>query len=258
MNKKDLSFLDKMFVNNNLNNFQILIINQTTPNYILKSSLNNIRIINTFEYGLSKSRNLAIENAIGDICLIADDDVEYVKGFKKIITDAYILHNNAGAIIFNSEINGYLRNPKYLLQSKRVTRIKECFSVTSVDISFRRKYIQNSNIKFNVLMGLNSPFMSGEEFVFLNDILKQTKIYYKDKLILRHSEISTGTKISLMQIIPNYAIQYHLVYPNMFYFKVVKLIIHLLFRREISISKIHLIFSMCLKARNKYLKLLTN
>ena len=45
------------------------------------SDFENIRVINSFEIGLSKSRNLAIKNALGDICIIADDDIEYVEDF---------------------------------------------------------------------------------------------------------------------------------------------------------------------------------
>ena len=78
-----------MFANNTLEDYRILIINQTTKDNLLESELTNVRVINSFEKGLSKSRNLAIRNAMGDICLIADDDITYKKGFKKdIITES--------------------------------------------------------------------------------------------------------------------------------------------------------------------------
>ena len=70
MNQKDDSLINKMNLHCNS-----LIINQCSYDSVKKKDA--IRIINTTERGLSKSRNMAIENSIGDICIIADDDLVY-------------------------------------------------------------------------------------------------------------------------------------------------------------------------------------
>ena len=100
MNRTSLSFIEKMFPHNKLENLSLLIINQTKLGHECVSNFENIRVINTYETGLSKSRNLAIKNAIGDICLIADDDVEYVKDFDEIVKEAYHHFKHASIILF--------------------------------------------------------------------------------------------------------------------------------------------------------------
>ena len=49
-----------------------------------------IKFISCDEKGLSKSRNKAINNATGDICIIADDDVTYSDDYIEKIRQAYL------------------------------------------------------------------------------------------------------------------------------------------------------------------------
>ena len=65
-----------------------MIINQTTQDKQLESDLSNVRVINAFELGLSKSRNLALQHSTADIVLFADDDVEYVPDVLQIVEKA--------------------------------------------------------------------------------------------------------------------------------------------------------------------------
>jgi len=74
MNRDSLDFLIPMFPFASLADFSILIINQTHANAILTSDFSNIKVINSFEKGLSKSRNLGLKNAQGEILILADDD----------------------------------------------------------------------------------------------------------------------------------------------------------------------------------------
>ena len=63
MNRNNFDFLKAMFVNIPIENYHILIINQTTGNNKLESDFENVRVINTTELGLSKSRNMALKQA---------------------------------------------------------------------------------------------------------------------------------------------------------------------------------------------------
>ena len=89
MLREDLSFLDEIFKYNDINDFHVLIINQTTEDKILKSDNPKIKVINSLEFGVPKSRNLAITNASKDICLMADDDIVYKSNLYMTITEAY-------------------------------------------------------------------------------------------------------------------------------------------------------------------------
>ena len=191
MDRRDNSFLDKMFSNNNINDFNILIINQTTQSDILKSDLKNIRVINSFERGLSKSRNLAIKNAIGDICLFADDDVVYKHGFDKEILSTFKNIQNADVITFKMQDNTgklFKEYPNVDWHNK-----KTLITVNSVVIAFVRRKIVNLGITFNSCFGLGAVFPTGDEYVFLRDVLStKSKIYFEKTVILTHKYFSSG------------------------------------------------------------------
>ena len=101
-NRTTLDFIDNMFKNNVLEHYHLLIINQTSEHKLLVSHKPNIRVINAFETGLSRSRNLAIQHAIGDICLLADDDVVFLEGFENKIMESYDQLKDADLITFKT------------------------------------------------------------------------------------------------------------------------------------------------------------
>ena len=89
MNRTSLYFLNPMFANNVLENYSILIVNQSHENTQLFSNQPNIRVINSSDKGISNSRNLAVKNAFGKIVLFADDDVVYQENFQKTIIESH-------------------------------------------------------------------------------------------------------------------------------------------------------------------------
>jgi len=186
MNKKSLDFLIPMFPFSHYSNFSILIVNQTQEDYLLTSDYPNIRVINSFEKGLSKSRNVAIQNATKQLCLIADDDIIYFSDFEKEIVNAFNTFSDASIITFNhqrigvdkpykSEINSYLHNEKSI------------YRVVSIEIAFKVNVIQEQNIKFDEIFGLGSIFETAEEFLFLRQGLKlNSKLYFWPSVIVSH------------------------------------------------------------------------
>lgn len=190
-NKSSLAFLEAMFPFEHFSNFNVLIINQSDKN-VLTSNFETIRVINSNEIGLSKSRNLAINNAIKPICLIADDDVVYVENFDKNIIKEFNSLTDASVISFNHQRIGLSRpqnNDKagYLHNKKTIRK------VCSVEIVFKLDDIKKSGICFDDYFGLGSYFETAEEFLFLRSLLKvNQKMYYNPKVILYHPLISSG------------------------------------------------------------------
>lgn len=195
MHKTSLDFLSKMFPNDNYVNYSILIINQTSSNKLLTSNYSNIRVINSFEKGLSRSRNLAINNAKLDLCLFADDDVSYEENLNEIIVEAFSKNNLADIITFqlvNSKGELYTNYPDIIKHNKKTVTY-----VNSVVIAFKRNEVIKKNALFNVYFGIGTTFETGGEYVFLRSALRKgLKIFFEPKVLLEHPDFSSGKAIT--------------------------------------------------------------
>ncbi|GAA3509769.1 glycosyltransferase family A protein [Aquimarina addita] len=192
MDRKDISFLNHMFINNNLSDLNILIINQTDSKTLLKSDAVNIRVINSFEYGLSKSRNLAIEHTIGDICLIADDDAVYEKDFYNTILNAFKKNPSSTLITFKAKNLKGTSYREYDNQNTKHTQqtIKD---IMSLEVAFNSEKIKAFDIKFDTRFGLGSEFPTAEEYLFSRDIINKGLIgKFYNEFIVSHPQFNSG------------------------------------------------------------------
>lgn len=134
----------------------------------------SVLIINTTERGLSRSRNMAIRNAWGDICLICDDDELLDMDYSDKILKAYEKIKEANLITF---IVDY-KNKKFYPEPKKLDIVGICRSF-SVQITFRKEDIISNNIIFDEKMGSGTGNGAGEENKFMMDCLrKKLKLYY--------------------------------------------------------------------------------
>lgn len=141
-------------------------------------------IIFSKDKGLSKSRNLAIEKADGDICLFADDDIIYENDYKEKVEYQYIQNPDADVIIFKINDYNLERKTKGIRRNKRIN-IFDINRISSNQITFRRDRILEKNIKFDINFGSGSNFFLGEDTIFLRDCIKNgLKVIYVDELIL--------------------------------------------------------------------------
>lgn len=233
MNRKELSFLDYMFPKLDTSLYSLLIINQTNLEEDLKSSNPKIRVINSREFGLSKSRNLAIENAKGDILLIADDDIEYLPGFEKAILKAYEDYPEASLISFqfldeHMKLGKlYPKKEGYLTSAKR--------PLSSVEISFRREAVMKFDIRMNTFFGLGSIFPSGEEQLFKNDFIKNNlKVAFLAQPILMHSGKTSASNLGSKESIEATTALKFLFYKNWVYLWLLKYVFFLFRHKYIS------------------------
>lgn len=169
-----------------------LIINQCPQSEILneiKSDQNtsgrqnktlvNIRMLNTNTRGLSKSRNLAIQHASGDVCLLCDDDEQLDSSYEKIILKAYEALLDADIICFR-----IANQPSRLKQKTQRLTKWTAMRIASWQITFRRESILKSGIRFDEDMGAGTGNGGGEEVKFLRDCIKAgLKAYYVPKSI---------------------------------------------------------------------------
>lgn len=180
MNLRNLEeIIDKMNIRG-----KSLIINQIThPNsqYINIVDGSN-RVLSYNEKGLSRSRNRAIENCNGEICIIADDDLTYVDDYENIISKSYEKFKDADIIAFTVK-NQMNKNVSKINRQK--IGFLHSMQLCSVQLTFKKNSLLNSNIKFDEKFGTGSEkYIMGEENIFLFDCLnKKLKIYYVDETI---------------------------------------------------------------------------
>lgn len=134
----------------------------------------NITYIETTERGLSKSRNLAIAKAEAEVCILCDNDVEYVEDYEKLICDAFDSRPDADIIVF------YIKRkekPKPNFPREKRMGYYSVLKIFSPEIAFRRHSVLD--VRFDELFGAGAHYHMGEENIFLYDCLKKKKkIYY--------------------------------------------------------------------------------
>ncbi|UOK41249.1 MULTISPECIES: glycosyltransferase family 2 protein [Flavobacterium] len=197
MNRDSLDFLIPMFPFCHFSKFSILIINQTESSKLLISNYPNIRAINSFEKGLSKSRNLAISNAKGKILVIADDDVAYQTDFSSKIINAFNRFQDAVAINFCAVKSNGCYIKKYPSDSKTKLNTFDIFNVSSIEMTLNKAILDKAEVQFDENFGLGAAFEMGEEAVFLFDLKKKMmKIVFEPQIIVKHEALTTSEKTS--------------------------------------------------------------
>jgi len=216
MNRKDLSFLEKMFPVLDLEQYQLLIINQTKLDEDLVSDVEGIRVINSREFGLSKSRNLAIENATGDILVIADDDIEYLPNFKKTILEAYEKYNQASLISFQYLDKHSALSKIYPKKEGYIKHTKQYLS--SVEMTFKASHIQEHKLRFNVDFGLGAKFVCAEEQLLRHEVISRgLKVVFVGTPILIHKGKTSASDMGRPNLIRATTAYKYLVYKNWAY-----------------------------------------
>ena len=235
MNRTSLDFLFSIFSKVSLSDYSILVINQTTENKLLTTEKPNVRVINSFEKGLSKSRNLAIKNATKPFCLLADDDVVFIAGFQKVILDAH--HNYSQTIITFQTITTqnklYWKYPTVSKIHNELMRQK----TLSVEISFKKAEI--TDLRFDERFGLGATFEDGENYIFLSEANKKGKNpMFINKSICIHEPLSSSDDVKSDRLMYAKSAIHSYKYENLAYFWVFKFVFFLFRKKYISFNEI--------------------
>ena len=199
MNRTDISFIFQMFIQYKITDINAIIINQCTvidPPSLIDTPHEGIRVISVNDKGLAKSRNLALANSIGDICVIADDDFIYSGDALNTIIQEYKNNPKADIITFqtNSLQSGQLR--KNYPTSRFKHNRKSLSRVSSSDITFLRRSIKRAGITFDEKFGLGAKYLTGEDNIFLSDCIQNgLDAYFCPRIILKTEENTTGFKM---------------------------------------------------------------
>lgn len=153
-----------------------VVINQCDREDFAEFSTENgrVKLYSTTQRGLTKSRNMAISKSDADICLLCDDDEEFVAGYEAAILAAYEQLPQADVVIFKM-VNRVPSFPDEVMELKFPKTMK----VSSWQISFRRESLLRSGVRFDELLGAGTGNGAEEELKFLTDCRKAgLRIFY--------------------------------------------------------------------------------
>lgn len=172
MHEKDTSIVTRSNIQTD-----VVVVNQCDTNSVIEYDFTNIKgnvchvkFINTTERGLSRSRNMAIANAWGDICMLCDNDERFEDNYSEIIENAYVNYPETALATFNFKYQGKLRTATNKI--KRMSII-DILKTSSIQISFRRDVLIKKSIMFDEKMGSGTGNGGGEEIKFQNDFRKK-------------------------------------------------------------------------------------
>lgn len=171
MHQQDTSLVQQSHLTGN-----VLLVNQCDREGYMEMPTpgGQARMISTTQRGLTRSRNMAIENAVGDVCMLSDNDEVFVEGYAEKILSAYESLPQADVIVFRLE-----NIPTSLGEKVRRLRFPLTMKVSSWQISFRRSSLLRTGVRFDVHLGAGSGNGAEEELKFLLDCQGAgLKIYY--------------------------------------------------------------------------------
>ena len=182
------------FIRNNFKidfeNYPPLVINQYNTEKGKLESTGFTKVINSTKLGLSKSRNLAIKNSQGDAIWIVDDDVHFRETvIKELEKEIYQLF--AAGYMFVTVNNYDSTGPKFAEFKHTKFSIMK---IPSWCIILNGK-VREIDVRFDDKFGINALYGSGEENIFLYDLLSMGYDgYHLDAAPICHSDVSTGFK----------------------------------------------------------------
>lgn len=151
----------------------VLVVNQCNEDKVEEFDFTNragkvchAKMIYTTERGLSRSRNMALKNATGDICLICDDDEMLETDYEQSILDAFEKVENVDMIAFRLNYS----KKKFAEKPYSVSKFL-AGTISSVQIAFYRCKVLEKNVWFDEKMGSGTGNGGGEEVKFLFQLI---------------------------------------------------------------------------------------
>ncbi|MBA2862111.1 glycosyltransferase family 2 protein [Methanococcus maripaludis] len=152
---------------------------------------NNVKYVYMYDKGLSKNRNNALKHATGDICIICDDDVNFVDNFEEKIKSSY--SSESIDIVTYKSVDFDGKERKNYPKTKFKHNLKSILSVSSIEISFKRDPVISKGLTFDENFGF-SKYIGCEENIFLKDCLDNgLNVIFVPEQIVIHPIESSGT-----------------------------------------------------------------
>jgi hypothetical protein len=223
MNRSDFTFLEPIFGMSVAQiTANILVVNQTIQADLV-SAFENIRVINRAQFGLSRSRNIALEKGQKALLWFLDDDVVITENSVNEIVSAFNKDSKSILKIFRiAAMDGkpFRQYPENLRRPKKPIQLR---GLCSIEMVVNREEVLKTNIQFNEDLGLGTNLPIGEEFVFASQLLQEDAlITYEKAVIAKHPEIHSASNKMMNDVLAARGKVYQLVYPKTATIQIIK------------------------------------
>ena len=147
----------------------------------------HIKVLESSERGVGRSRNHALDLADSKYVLFSDDDIVYSKGYAEKILTAFSENKDADVIMFNVNVR---EERKTYHISKRIKVHK--WSVgryPAYAAAAKLESVRSSGLRFSTLFGGGAKYSIGEDSLFFMDCLRAG-------LIIKAVPVLIGTEMS--------------------------------------------------------------
>jgi glycosyltransferase involved in cell wall biosynthesis len=157
----------------------------------------DLRYLRHRDRGLSVNRNHALRVASGAVCLVADDDLEYLPGWIDSVLAPFDASTGVGFATFMLlDGAGRPRIGDYPTEPTDHDR-RTIFKVCSCEVAFRLDAVRAAGVAFNPHLGVGTAIGLGEELVFLRDLLARgVRGRWVPSPIARHDAETTGPRMA--------------------------------------------------------------
>lgn len=129
------------------------------------------------EKGVGLNRNNLILRGDSEIILFADDDVVYDDGYVETVLNAFDKHPEADGITFDVLPIPDTINPDLNKTWHRI-RWYNCLKYGAPRLAIRSRVLKEKNIYYSLLFGGGAKYSSGEDSLFINQLLQAgVKLY---------------------------------------------------------------------------------
>ena len=181
MHQTDFSLIEKLNIK-----CDVLLANQTDNNSYYEAEMPNgkARMVSTTTRGVGVNRNLGLAFSVGDILMLADDDLVYNDDMPEKVSGAFDELKEADVIIFGTFFskNGEIYEKRFC-KTKKLPILKS-MRYGTYSVAIRRSSLKRANINFNELFGGGCIYSHGEDSDFIINCYKRgLKVYTYDYVL---------------------------------------------------------------------------
>lgn len=141
-----------------------------------------IRYFSMQERGVGLNRNTSLLRADGDICLFADEDIVYEKGYGDLVVSAFEEHPEADMLVFN--VQAAAGRETYHNDTFGRVRWYNCGRYPTYSFAAKTEKIHQKNITFSLLFGGGAKYCNGEDSLFIAECIRKGLKVYKIPVLI--------------------------------------------------------------------------